>query len=50
MDLDDRAQNALKQEVAASINTFKAHLAREVSSYTTWLTAVKAWETRQRSD
>ena len=50
MDLGDRARDALKQEVAASINAFKAQLAREVSSYTTWLTAVKAWETKQRCD
>ena len=48
-DLDDRAREALKQEVCAGINAFEALLEREQASFKLWLHAVADWETQRRS-
>ena len=48
--LEDRARDALKQEVVASVNTFNAHLERETGYYIAWLASHKAWESKSKCD
>ena len=48
-DLDDRAREALKQEVCAGMNAFQAFLEREQASFKLWVHAIADWETQRRS-
>ena len=47
-DLDERAREALKQEIYASYNTLEAVLEREQSSYKLYQQALADWETQKR--